>query len=333
MEERMAEGRSHMHDTVALLLDDDLPPARLGELLREARKRRGLKRRAAALRAGVSRDALKAYEQGVRPVPPEVCARLAECYGEDLTAHVPLRVPVEVAERWIAMGDETVATGGTGTGLLRGYVDLLVRMRRAKPGEPVPLRAGDLAVLANALGGEPAQVEQQIARLLGCSREEAARLRSELLRRKVILPVAGLAAGVALLAAVSAGAHDGEPGSPAEPTLSPASSRANPTSVPPPPTEPPATVASSGLEPTPEPVEPGEAYPGPAIAWDALDPEPPPPPPAPAAPPPAAPAADGLTDATVPPDQPPPTPDPDDPPVSIPPGEEFIEIGDAITEP
>ena len=34
---------------------------------------------------------------------------------------------------------------------------------------------------------------------LGCTREEARTLHSELLRRKVVLPVAGLAAGVAAL--------------------------------------------------------------------------------------------------------------------------------------
>ena len=80
-------------EVVALLLDDDIPASRLGAMLLAARKRRGMKRRRVAAKIGISREELRAYERGTTPVPAAVCARLAECYGDDLTAHVPLHSP------------------------------------------------------------------------------------------------------------------------------------------------------------------------------------------------------------------------------------------------
>jgi len=298
-----------MTDIVALLLDDDLPPDRLGEMLRSARKRRGWKRRAVAHRVGISRDELKAYEDGRHHVPADVCARLAECYGDDLTAHVPLRVPVQVEQRWMVAGDAARALPArSDEEVLRTYVELLVRLRGAKPGQPLALRGSDLAALAAALGEEPAAVEARIVQLLGCSREEAARLRSELLRRKVILPVAGLAAGVAVLAGASASAKDGAPAPATTTTPTTASEvvvdwNVVDVHVPnvPPPGAPVATTEATTEATAPPTVVP---EPQPEIAT---------PPPAP----------EELTDATVPPEA-----VEDDVPVSIPPGEVFVEIDD-----
>ena len=90
-----------MSEIVALLLDDAMPPERLGELLRAARKRRGLKRKQAAAIAHTTKARLREYEQGTKPIPPDVCTRLAECYGTDLSAHVPVRVPPQVADQFL----------------------------------------------------------------------------------------------------------------------------------------------------------------------------------------------------------------------------------------
>ena len=45
-------------DIVALLLADEMPPERIGELLRSARKRAGLKRKEAARRARIEPEAV-----------------------------------------------------------------------------------------------------------------------------------------------------------------------------------------------------------------------------------------------------------------------------------
>lgn len=177
-----------MSDVVALLLGDEMPPERLGELLKAGRKRRGWKRKRAAATAGITADELRAYERGTATIPADVCARLADAYGEDLTAHVPLRDAPEI-EPGTDPGD-VIAT----------YIEMVRQLRRAKPGEALPLRAFDLAALAAALETHPDTLEQRIVDALGCTRAEARALHRQLLQRKVVLPVAGLAAGLVVFA-------------------------------------------------------------------------------------------------------------------------------------
>jgi len=193
-----------MSEVVALLLDDAMPAERLGALLRAARKRRGLDRKQAAAAAGTTPAKLRAYERGDQPVPAAVCAQLAECYGDDLTAHVPLRVPPQIESREISIGDVRRPVSLDAKDVLAGYVDIVHRLRDTGPGDPLALRTADIVALAGALGRDRAEIEQHIADVLGCSRAEASRLHGELLRRKVILPVAGLAAGMAAFAGSAA---------------------------------------------------------------------------------------------------------------------------------
>jgi len=192
-----------MSEVVALLLDDAMPPERLGALLRAARKRRGLKRKEAANAAGTTAARLRRYEQGDEAVPADVCARLAECYGDDLTAHVPLRVPPQVDGTSLAVGEIERTVGPDIDDVIAGYIDIVRRLRNTGPGDPLALRTVDIVALAGALGRDRDVMEQRIAEVLGCSRTEARRLHGELLRRKVILPVAGLAAGMAVFAGVA----------------------------------------------------------------------------------------------------------------------------------
>jgi len=143
-------------------------------------------------------------------VPPAVCARLAECYGDDLDAHVPRREPLEV--------DALTASGGEDETLVN-FVHLVRRLRHAEPGEPLPLRGADVAALASALDADPEEIEHRIMYVLGCSRDEARTLHRALLRRKVVLPVVGLAASVVAIAGVQA-AHAASD-RPARPTRTP----------------------------------------------------------------------------------------------------------------
>jgi len=288
--------------------------------LRAARKRRGLKRKQAAAAAGTTAASLRAYEQGHDTVPADVCARLAECYGEDLTAHVPLRVPPTVDGDNLAVAGRELAIGSDHD-VIAGYVDIVHRLRDGKAGEPLALRAVDVVALAAVLGRDPEVIEQQIVDVLGCSPAEARRLHGELLRRKVILPVAGLAAGMAAFAgAAYAVQSPSSPGTsidvrpivasaPATTTTSPPATvtvpvhASAPTTAPvattstTPPTSPPATAAPRHVDPTvPDP---------PAV--DAT-----------------VPVAQQPSDTGLSVD--PPQANPNDPPVSILPGETPITI-------
>ena len=192
-----------MSEVVALLLDDAMPAERLGALLRAARKRRGLNRKQAAAAAGTTAAKLRSYERGDKPCPARVCAQLAECYGDDLTAHVPLRVAPVIDNRRVAIGAVEQPVGPGSGDVIAGYVDIVQRLRNSGQGDPLALRTVDIVALAGALGFDRDEIEERIASVLGCSRTEASRLHNELLRRKVILPVAGLAAGMAAFAGVA----------------------------------------------------------------------------------------------------------------------------------
>jgi transcriptional regulator with XRE-family HTH domain len=304
-----------MSEIVALLLDEDLPPVRLGALLRDARKRRGWKRPKAAARAGTTAKRLRAYERGEKPVPTEVRLRLVECYGDDLTAHVPMRVPVRANSDWLIVGElELPLVFGSAEEILTGYVKIVQRVRRSKPGEPLVLRSTDVVALAAVLNADRGDIEERLAELLGCTVGEARALHAELLRRKVLLPVAGLAAGVAAFAGVAHAAQSDDP-KPARP-MPPATEVAAHHDAP----ETHKNVETERAQPAPPAPAPVHAEP----EWPTWP----------------RPADEPVTHATVPPaEQPADTVNPiipqpaEDGVVSVLPGEgPFIIIGDSITE-
>jgi transcriptional regulator with XRE-family HTH domain len=200
-------------EVVALLLDDLAPP-RLGTLLRAARKQTGSTRREVAHRVGTSPSELRRYERGDAPVPPTLIAALAECYGEDLTAQLATRAPIQLDSHRLVVGTEAQALESDDADeLLRHYVEIVSRLRQSQPGEPIALRADDLLALSNALGQDADYVEARIVDLLGCTPYEAHSLHSEMLRRKLVMPIAGLVAGIAMMS--GAGMAQASAGAPA----------------------------------------------------------------------------------------------------------------------
>ncbi len=183
---------------VALLLDDLAPP-RLGTLLRAARKQTGSTRREVAQRIGATPGDLRRYERGETPVPPRLIPALAECYGEELTAQMATRAPIQLDDRRLVVGTESRALESDDSDeMLAQYVAIVSRLRQSQPGEPLALRADDLVALSNALGQDSARVEARIVDLLGCTPFEAHSLHSEMLRRKLVMPLAGLVAGLTM---------------------------------------------------------------------------------------------------------------------------------------
>ena len=146
-----------MSEVVALLLDDAMPPERLGALLHAARKRRGLKRKDGRSRRGNDRgQAARVRARRLSRFPPSVCAQLAECYGDDLTAHVPLRVPPAVDDRELQVGAvrrtgrprrTTTSSPATSTSCSA--------CATAARAIPLALRTADIVALAGALGARP----------------------------------------------------------------------------------------------------------------------------------------------------------------------------------
>jgi transcriptional regulator with XRE-family HTH domain len=299
---------------VALLLDDIAPP-RLGTLLRAARKQRSLTRREVASRVDTTPSALRRYERGDTPVPPSLVAQLAECYGEDLAAQFATRAPVQLDTSSIVVGDEAEPLDSTDADEVLGtYVGLVARLRGSQPGAPIALRADDVVALSSALGQATDHVEQRIVELLGCTPHEARSLHAEMLRRKLVVPVAGLVAGLAVVTGVGVGV--------ASASTSPHHAA---------PTEASAVVAHVATT-TPTTAAPKEATPAPPVTAAPVPVATPAPAPAatPAPEPAAIPAAAPAT--TSEPAQPAATPvtrpviAPDDTPMSVPPHETFTII-------
>jgi transcriptional regulator with XRE-family HTH domain len=278
---------------VALLLDDLAPP-RLGTLLKGARKRGSLSRREVAGRTGTTPADLKRYERGDTPVPSSVIAALAECYGADLTAQLATRAPIALDADQIAVGTAVAHLDLDGDEeVLQKYAQLVELVRDAQPGEPIALRADDLLALSRALGHETERVEARIVELLGCTHQEARSLHAEMLRRKLVLPIAGLVTGLAVVTGVgvaaaatgpshAAPAHHTSTQTVAAPTSAIATTPTTavatvtpatdaPTTVAPPTTEAPATTEAPPTSPAPEaPADtpPVKAIPRPVITTD-----------------------------------------------------------------
>jgi transcriptional regulator with XRE-family HTH domain len=192
---------------VAALPLDDLAPARLGMLLRCARKQQSLTRRSVASRIGATASELRQCERGDAPAAPSLIAALAECYGDDFNAQFAPRTPIQLDTNRIVVGPEEVTLQTNDADeLLSAYIEIVAKLRHIKPGEPIALRAEDVAALSTSTGQTAEDVESRIAELLNCTFREARALHSELLRRRVIGPTAGLLAGLAIVAGVGCAA-------------------------------------------------------------------------------------------------------------------------------
>jgi transcriptional regulator with XRE-family HTH domain len=263
---------------VALLLDDLAPP-RLGTLLRGARKARGLSRREVAQRIGASASDLRRYERGDEPVPPRVVAQLAECYGAALTEQLATRAPIEVESRRMVVGDEVAALDTTdGDEVLGKYVELVSRMRQSQPGEPIALRADDLVALSTAIGLDTDDVEARIVELLGCSPREAKSLHAEMLRRKLVLPVAGFVAGLAIVGGVGVASASNpttpSPAGPGRETIEHVAPVSHDVAVPKRVVAAPTTLPAATTPTAPTPPAPTTTQPAPAPVDDAPAAEP-----------------------------------------------------------
>ncbi len=166
----------------------------LGRQLRQVRRNQGLSRAEVARSAGLTRRELAAYERGRIVIPESDLWCLAGSCGVDVNELLPDRTPLRIGSGLssLAMGDSIrrLREPGQPDGLLREYLSMVYELRNLPPGSRIPLRESDLATLADALGGTPDVIEEQLIELIGASHEEAARLRA------MILPPLSLPSGL-----------------------------------------------------------------------------------------------------------------------------------------
>ena len=196
------------------MANDEISSRRLGAALHEARVTAGLSRLETAARAGCTTRQLRAFERGEAQPDDAQMERLALACSRPLGAIVPTRddAPVALADGRLHVGESSTSLRSDEPPteeVLRSYLGVVYEMRDSKPGARIPLRDRDLDALAVALGSDPEIVETRLVELMDVTREEAAAMRSALIRRRVLLPAASiaLAAGV-----VAGGANLAAPG-------------------------------------------------------------------------------------------------------------------------
>ena len=188
------------------MANDEISSRRLGAALHEARVTAGLSRRETAARAGCTTRQLRAFERGEAQPDDAQMERLALACSRPVGAIVPTRddAPVALADGRLHVGESSASLRSDEPPteeVLRSYLGVVYEMRDSKPGARIPLRDRDLDALAVALGSDPEIVETRLVELMDVTREEAAAMRSALIRRRVLLP----AASIALAAGVVAG--------------------------------------------------------------------------------------------------------------------------------
>lgn len=152
---------------------------------------------------------------------------------------------------------------------LASYAAVLSAVRGATRDEPLALRSADLLALAAALDTDDHDVEARIRALLGCSSTEAHRVHRELVRRRLLRPVAALAAGSLLVWGPAAAARSDRPKLLPLPSTTTQATGPTTTSNPGPMDAAPAVASAPGTDTDTGP-DTGPARPGPAPHIDIL---------------------------------------------------------------
>ena len=191
-----------------------VPPARLGHLLLAAREDRGETRAqvAARLGEGATEALLEEVEAGRVDLTDRDMAALTAAYGVATSELVPSRsrLVIDLANGTVAVAGErrAFATDDPDEVLTR-YLSLVYALRGLPAGTPVPLRDLDLAVLGQALRIGAGEVE---ARLVGLMQDPDDRVETTTrdLRRRLVVPAAGLLVAVTAVGALVLVTRDGD---------------------------------------------------------------------------------------------------------------------------
>ncbi len=186
-------------DEAALLI----PPVRLGRLLRQRRIDKGLAVGAICANAGrqLSEALVEDIENGSATLDAATLALVADAYDISLSAMSPQRAELiidldegVIAARDHRLGLETAATEE----VLTRYLALVYTLRELPIGTEVPLRMLDVGVLSQALEIGSDSVCAELRTLMTAEVEKVAKVES-VVRRKLVVPLAGILVGATAL--------------------------------------------------------------------------------------------------------------------------------------
>lgn len=182
--------------TPALLV----PPVRLGRLLSQVREAQGRTPSDLARGCGLAYDEswFAQLEAGRLTLDEPLVKWVSALYGVDAGELAPSRsrLIIDLDEGVIAVGARSVPLPGgqhvpTFDQVLTNYLALVYLLRGIDVGRPIPLREIDVDVLAHSLQRNRRDVQSTLGRLISNESTSVA-TRSSQLRRRVIVPVAGI---------------------------------------------------------------------------------------------------------------------------------------------
>jgi len=181
-----------------------IPPGRLGALLSSRRQAMGLDIAQMSHRSGgrFSPNLLVDLERGRTALDDVGVAELTQLYEVESGPVVPSRskLVVDLTGGQLRVGDTGVDVAGNEIDeVLERYLSLLYLLRNMQPGKQLTLRTPDLEILSESLERTLAELEQRLGHLmLGTSVET----RTTLLRKRLIVPGAGLLVGLTTIGAL-----------------------------------------------------------------------------------------------------------------------------------
>ncbi len=157
-----------------------LPPERLGYLLRGARENASLTPRKAAKRLAISGRRLKRIEKGGEQADQPIIDALLSAYEIDVNQLIPQRraIGIDGAKLSLEHGNSLghTARSSEHDDLIRGYLTMIAVARKDGTVDGLSLRKSDVQALADALGTDETTITNRIVALLGCDETEASAL-------------------------------------------------------------------------------------------------------------------------------------------------------------
>jgi transcriptional regulator with XRE-family HTH domain len=183
-----------------------IPAGRVGALVARARRTSGLTQRDLASRVRVHVRAVREWERGERVPTDDQVEAIAHACGLQLIDLFPRRgeVTYDPDTGVMRLGDASMVLS-TATrdndDVLAAFLVLVREQRHVAPNRDVAVRVDDLEALAEALDLDDEELEERLVRVIGLTRRQAAAVRAQLLRRRLTVGVAGMLAGISLVAA------------------------------------------------------------------------------------------------------------------------------------
>lgn len=192
-----------------------VPARRLAQLLAEARRHHDESLTTLAERSAgaFSRGDLLALEAGVHPLDDETVRQAVELYRVDPGVLTPerSRLVVDLDEGRLRAGAHVQPLGApTADEVLTTYLSLVYTMRHATPGTPLPLRDADISVLSRVLELTSTDVETRLVDLMA-DPDDHVGARHRWLRRRVLVPAAGVLVAVTALGSLVLVNASGDP--------------------------------------------------------------------------------------------------------------------------